>query len=88
MGSVTFLHADHPQLGRFFAAVDPSVRFAASHCSPTRLGAMLAAFPNEAGAQAALSAAVGYGQAAASDTPNKAQKTGRRRGAKMAGNHG
>lgn len=59
--SVRFLDAVHPQLGRFYAAVDAEVRFTEPHCSTTRLGAVLAPYPDEASAREALTAVTQHG---------------------------
>jgi hypothetical protein len=44
----------HPELGRVWAAVDPKVRFTAPGLRATRLGALLAPFPNRSDAIAAM----------------------------------
>lgn len=48
------LVADHPRLGRRFAAVDPGARFIVGKVCETRFGAKLAPFQSSAAASAAL----------------------------------
>jgi hypothetical protein len=47
----------HPVLGQIFAHFDPSARFSTPSLAASKLGALLAPFPNRDGAIAALEAA-------------------------------
>jgi hypothetical protein len=49
-----FISAKHPELGRLWAAIDPTARFTEPQLRETRLGAMLAPFGTEAEALAAF----------------------------------
>jgi hypothetical protein len=53
----TMIEADHPQLGRLFAAVDPSVRFVTGRVEGSRFAALLAPFQTAEAARAALAEA-------------------------------
>jgi hypothetical protein len=47
----------HPERGLLYAAADATARYTEPQVRPTRLGAMLAPFPTEEAARAALDAA-------------------------------
>lgn len=55
--SAVYLVGEHPQLGPCFACIDPAVRFTAGRVEASRLGALLAPFPDTATATAAMIAA-------------------------------
>lgn len=52
--SARMLSGQHPDKGLLFAAIDPAVRFAEPEVRDSRLGALLAPYPSEADARAAL----------------------------------
>lgn len=54
MGSATFIEAHHPTDGKLIACVDASARFTKPRLASGRLAALLAPFPDEAAARAAL----------------------------------
>lgn len=53
------ISAEHPAHGWLFAAFDPSARFVEGKVAHSRLGAVLAPFPSEEEARAALDAVKG-----------------------------
>lgn len=56
-GKLRVVEAEHPERGRLFAAIDPSVRFVEAAVAELRFGAFLTPFASEEAARAALEAA-------------------------------
>ncbi|WP_324748785.1 hypothetical protein SH591_08690 [Sphingomonas sp. LY54] len=55
--SARMLSGQHPDKGLLFAAIDPAVRFTEPRLGDSRLAALLAPYPSEADARAALESA-------------------------------